>query len=340
MSKAITTAPQQAPLQAGGKIRAIIPQDAEQAFRMAQGFYEAGMVPHTLDSPQKVVTAIFAGLEIGLTPFQAVQSMAMINNRPSLWGDALPALVYGSGLVEDFDERFIGKDDSLTAVCRVKRKGVDSECERRFGVEDAKRAGLLGKKGPWQQYPKRMLQIRARAWALRDTFPDVLRGIGVAEEQQDIAYEAEVISARDADTPRVTAAAMIQQAERAPLSDVEPEAEPAVDVPAAEPEIAEAITEAVKEAKASVPYVWHYSPKRTVEYDTAEAMRAEVVRIVAGVKSMPALNGMWEHPDNQQQLARACNEGQEHDAEAIRAAFDAREKELQPPLEADLLDAG
>ena len=53
-------------------------------------------------------------------------------------------------------------------------------------LDDAKRAGLLGKKGPWTEYPQRMLQMRARSWALRDGFADVLKGLSVREEAQDI----------------------------------------------------------------------------------------------------------------------------------------------------------
>jgi hypothetical protein len=46
--------------------------------------------------------------------------------------------------------------------------------------------GLKGKQGPWTNYPKRMLQMRARSWCLRDVYPDVLRGVHVAEEAQDM----------------------------------------------------------------------------------------------------------------------------------------------------------
>ena len=58
---------------------------------------------------------------------------------------------------------------------------------REFSMQDAKQAGLTGKQGPWSQYPRRMLQMRARAFALRDVFADVLRGVHVAEEAQDIS---------------------------------------------------------------------------------------------------------------------------------------------------------
>ena len=46
----------------------------------------------------------------------------------------------------------------------------------------AKRAGLWGKQGPWQQFPDRMMQMRARGFTLRDGFADVLGGLYLREE--------------------------------------------------------------------------------------------------------------------------------------------------------------
>jgi len=60
----------------------------------------------------------------------------------------------------------------------------------------AKTAGLLGKQGPWTQYPRRMMQMRARSWALRDVFPDVLRGMPIAEDIMDIEPMRDVTSRR------------------------------------------------------------------------------------------------------------------------------------------------
>src|SRR6185295_12780043 len=51
---------------------------------------------------------------------------------------------------------------------------------------DAKTANLWGKAGPWTQYPKRMLQMRARGFGCRDCFPDLLRGIIIKEEAEDM----------------------------------------------------------------------------------------------------------------------------------------------------------
>ena len=55
-----------------------------------------------------------------------------------------------------------------------------------------KKAGLWGKAGPWSQYPKRMLQMRARSFALRDKFADALSGLLMAEEVQDYSTTVDV----------------------------------------------------------------------------------------------------------------------------------------------------
>jgi hypothetical protein len=142
------------------------------------------------NKPEDILVCIQHGSEIGLKPLQALNTIAVIQGRPTLYGDGLPALLWGSGLLESMDEFFEGEGDRLTAVCRMKRKASEVPITRTFSVQDAKDAGLWGKAGPWQQYKRRMLQMRARSWAARDGFADVLRGLHVREEVQDYAADA------------------------------------------------------------------------------------------------------------------------------------------------------
>jgi hypothetical protein len=177
-------------LVSGGTIRPIVPQDFDQAWRIGNAISKAGMQPPGLETAEKVTIAILAGMEVGLPPMQAIQSIAIINNRPSIYGDGALALVRASGLLESMDERLDGQEDAQTATCSVKRRGERNPVVRTFSVADAKKAGLWTRKGPWEHYPQRMLAMRARAFALRDGFADVLRGLGVAEEQADIVKAA------------------------------------------------------------------------------------------------------------------------------------------------------
>jgi hypothetical protein len=175
--------PPKPPLVGGGRIAAIVPQDIESVFRLAQVVHAAGMAPKSLDSVEKCTVAIMHGLEVGFTPMAALQSIAVVNGMPSIWGDGMLALVRSSGLLEDIIETIDDdKDGPTIAVCKVKRKGSPSWVVQSFTRPQAMKAGLWKKVGPWTQYPHRMMQFRARSWALRDTFPDVLRGLASAEE--------------------------------------------------------------------------------------------------------------------------------------------------------------
>jgi hypothetical protein len=157
------------------------PQTFDQALTFSQFLADSDLVPKDFKGKQgNCLIAMQWGAELGLKPLQALQNLAIINGRPSLWGDAVIALVRGSALCE----WVIESDDGNTATCKVKRRG-EPEQSRTFSMDDAQAAGLKGKPGPWTQYPKRMRQMRARAFALRDVFPDVLRGLAVAEELMD-----------------------------------------------------------------------------------------------------------------------------------------------------------
>lgn len=165
----------------------VVPGNVDDAFRLATAVVGGNMAPESFKGNREgVMIAMLHGMELGLSPMQAIQSIAVINGRPSIWGDALLALVMNSPYYEDHDERMDGTGNERVATCEVWRTGKKKSVVRQFSWEEAKLAGLTNKKGPWQQYPTRMLQLRARAFALRDAFPDVLSGCAVAEEQQDV----------------------------------------------------------------------------------------------------------------------------------------------------------
>lgn len=165
------------------------PQSMPELIEFARMAARSSMVPKDyLGKPDNVVVAVQMGSEIGLAPMQALQNIAVIGGRPSVWGDAMAGLCRQSSLCQDIEERLEGDGDKLTALCIATRVGA-KPITGRFSVEDAKKAGLWNKPGPWQQYPKRMLQMRARGFALRDAFPDVLRGLISAEEARDMPAE-------------------------------------------------------------------------------------------------------------------------------------------------------
>ena len=169
-------------------IRGLVPSTLEEAMTFATAMAKSTLIPKEFQgNPANTFIALQLGWEVGLSPAQSLQSIMVVNGRPCMWGDAVLGLVQASGKLEDFEE-FINRDDPANpvAICRVKRMGRSKWHEQRFSKADAVKAGLVNKPGPWQNYFDRMLQMRARSWGLRDTMADVLRGIGVREEVEDI----------------------------------------------------------------------------------------------------------------------------------------------------------
>lgn len=156
-------------------------------WRLASFIAKSGLAPKGVQSPEAILVAMQMGAEVGLPPMAALQNIAVINGRPSLWGDAMLGICRRSGLFDEkaFSETYDkgdGTEDGYKARCVVRRLPDGQPILGEFSVKDAKRAKLWGKASPWTEYPQRMLKLRARAFALRDGFADVLRGLHSAEE--------------------------------------------------------------------------------------------------------------------------------------------------------------
>ena len=178
---------------------ALQPQNITEAMQMADMLAKSQMVPKCYQNkPQDTLVAMMMGSELGLNPIQALQNIAVINGKPSIYGDAMLALVQNhptfGGIKENFDEQ------TMTATCTVWRKGGEKHTVT-FSKADAEKAGLWGKAGPWSQYPKRMQTFRARGFALRDQFADALAGLISREEAEDMP-ERDMGSAQRHEQPK------------------------------------------------------------------------------------------------------------------------------------------
>ncbi len=222
--------------------------------------------------PEDILLAVQLGSEVGLRPMQALQNIAVINGRPAVWGDALPGLCKASTVYQDLIETFENEDDPdfLIAVCIAIRRG-STPVTARFSVMDAKRAGLWTKSGPWQTYPRRMLQMRARSFALRDCFPDVLKGLISVEEAQDMPAPA----------GRLPPARTIDAAPELP-----PPA-PSLTIDSA----TETVAPPIPEPPAAPPRVYPLATKQgTTTFRTAEAWLSTWAKIVRGCKAANSLD--------------------------------------------------
>lgn len=221
---------------------AIVPRTIPDALRYAELVCSAGLAPDSYtkggrwgrdDLPpdevaKRVTLGILKGMEVGLAPMTALANIAIINGRPCLHSDGGIALAHASGKVEYIKEWLEGEGDSRKAVCEVKRKDQTAPTRRTFSVDDAKRAKLWAnaKREPWIRYPQRMLAARARSWALRDAFADVLSGLGIQEEVEDMTptteTEAVDLSYLDDDGGSLPEIATSDDDNPPPMGEIEP----------------------------------------------------------------------------------------------------------------------
>ena len=155
----------------------------EEALVFAKAVLDGGWAPKDFKTPQAIVVAWQFGAEVGLGLMQSLQSIAVINGKPGLYGDAGKALLRSKGFdIEEFDgDEIKTKGFARCTITHPRQKPVT----RTFSVEDAKKAGLWGKAGPWTQYPNRQMAWRAFWFAARDAAADVLKGLSGHEENRD-----------------------------------------------------------------------------------------------------------------------------------------------------------
>ena len=173
--------------------------DLNQMWWLAEHLCRSSFVPSQMRGDvTNVFISMMYGMEVGLRPIHAIQNIMEVQGRMAIWGDAMLALIQANPLCEDVIEEIVYVDgEGLTAQCTVKRKGR-TDTRRIFSEKMAKQANLWQKRGkngketPWVTYPERMLQMRARSWACRDSFPDALHGLIAVEEAWDIPSETPV----------------------------------------------------------------------------------------------------------------------------------------------------
>lgn len=191
---------------------AVVPETLSELWTMANFLAKSGFVPEQyVNNPAGIMAAFQIASERGLNKFSALQKLSNVNGTTAGHSELPLAEVFRSGVVEDFEEYWLDfngkriedldfKTPAFAAVCEFKPNGR-RKVVRVFSLLDAVRAKLIkglttgdkpnlptDGKDNWIQYFKRMLQMRARGWALKDGAPDVIAGLPMPE------YDEHVIS--------------------------------------------------------------------------------------------------------------------------------------------------
>lgn len=169
------------------------PRTFEGAWELAQIIVKSRM-NGSIQTPEAAFMVMALGSDMGLSVSQSLRGIQIIEGKACPTADCLVACVIRSGLAEYIVEIETTEDHS---TWETQRKGEKVPRRSTFTIDDAKRALLTSRgKDPatnnWSKYPKRMLAARAKAFLVRDVYPDLALGLYIPDEIQ-----AEEPSVRD-----------------------------------------------------------------------------------------------------------------------------------------------
>lgn len=152
--------------------------------QLANALVGSGYFKEATDA-YKVIVKVLAGRELGLGPVTSMTGIHVIQGRVALSAQTMASLIKRS---RKYDYRI---REMANTGCTIEFYEHDSALGvSTFTVEDAKRAGLLGKPGPWQQYPRNMLYARAMSNGARWYCPEIFCGpIYTPEEAAEGEYK-------------------------------------------------------------------------------------------------------------------------------------------------------
>lgn len=145
-------------------------------------YVKSGLLPKTVDTPEKAILIMMKGRELGIPPLQALAGIFVIEGKTVIGAELMTAQVYRNcpGAMLDIIETT--NEDCIVTAARPGKKPV----EFKFTMEDAKAAGVTNKDN-WRKYPATMLRWRALSMACKSMFPDAVAGCLTPDEAEDVA---------------------------------------------------------------------------------------------------------------------------------------------------------
>lgn len=138
----------------------------------AKAIVSSGFLPKAINTPEKAITIMMAGRELGLGPMQSIRSIYVIDGKPVMSADLMAALVH-----RKIPGATLRVDITTNDECSVDAGRPGQEATRfTFSMKDAQAAGLMSKDN-WKKYPRAMLRARCLSEAVRAVFPDACLGV-------------------------------------------------------------------------------------------------------------------------------------------------------------------
>lgn len=198
--------------------------------QIATVLLKSGFLPKAYETPEQVLATMLTAHELDIPMMQALRTVDIIQGQPTLSPELMLALIQRTG---ELEKRTI-EDDGRTCTVTMKRRGMDAHAES-FGMDDAdrmltseyrdnKRVTIkLSEKHNWKSQPKTMRKWRAIGACARVVFPDVLGGMYLRDEVENIVEDT--ADAVYEDEPNVPKPVPVEVAAGVTLPTFDPRAE-------------------------------------------------------------------------------------------------------------------
>lgn len=168
------------------------PCDMRSALNLATFLFGGGMYAAKFKSAMAILTVIIRARELGIGITTALQNMHNVDGAIVMHADLIRAQAETH---KDFDYLMPVKMSATSCTWVGKHKRQPREVEYTYTIEDAKIAGLLGRK-PWRERPQDMLVKTAGSKLARLLWPGAVAGIYCPEEMdKDVETYGEEVAA-------------------------------------------------------------------------------------------------------------------------------------------------
>jgi hypothetical protein len=157
------------------------------AISIGETFYKSGMFAD-IKSAQQAVVKIMAGAEMGISPFQAMSGIHIIQGKPTIGAGLMASRVKASG---KYNYKVTEMTDKVCTIDFI--EGGQSIGTSSFTIEDAKKAGTKN----LDKFPRNMLFARAISNGVRWFCPDIYEGpVYVPEEMESITEDVQAVEVK------------------------------------------------------------------------------------------------------------------------------------------------
>jgi len=168
--------------------------DWDKMMGMAEFLSKSTIIPVQYQNrSENILIAIDLASRMGVSVLALMQSLYIINGKPSLSGQAIASLIRSSGQFTNVELHYTGEPhtDSWGAFVTAERNGKLLKGAE-VTVKMAKAEGWYQKNGSkWQTLTELMLSYRSYTYFARMYAPEILLGLHVIEEVEDMGGKSE-----------------------------------------------------------------------------------------------------------------------------------------------------